>query len=105
MSAPLTSAVQNPSDPDATYDGHKGVGYQVQIAEAATEVASLEAKRNTAAHLPTLDFFATHGQTGQNATVDSLAGRGGDDGGAAADRWSRSLGGGARSGSPYWHMD
>jgi hypothetical protein len=25
--------VQNPSDPDATYDGHKGQGYQVQIAE------------------------------------------------------------------------
>jgi hypothetical protein len=25
--------VQNPSDPDATYDGHKGPGYQVQIAE------------------------------------------------------------------------
>ncbi len=25
--------VQNPSDPDATYDAHKGQGYQVQIAE------------------------------------------------------------------------
>jgi len=25
--------VQNPSDPEATYDGHKGQGYQVQIAE------------------------------------------------------------------------
>ena len=25
--------MQNPSDPDATYDGHKGKGYQVQIAE------------------------------------------------------------------------
>jgi len=24
---------QNPSDPDATYDGHKGPGYQVQISE------------------------------------------------------------------------
>jgi hypothetical protein len=27
------SVMQNPSDPDATYDGHKGQGYQVQIAE------------------------------------------------------------------------
>jgi len=27
--------IQNPSDPDATYDGHKGVGYQVQICESA----------------------------------------------------------------------
>jgi hypothetical protein len=25
--------MQNPSDPDATYDGHKGPGYQAQIAE------------------------------------------------------------------------
>jgi hypothetical protein len=25
--------MQNPSDPDATYDGHKGSGYQAQIAE------------------------------------------------------------------------
>jgi hypothetical protein len=27
------NVMQNPSDPDATYDGHKGSGYQVQIAE------------------------------------------------------------------------
>jgi len=25
--------MQNPSDPEATYDGHKGKGYQVQLAE------------------------------------------------------------------------
>jgi len=25
--------MQNPSDPDATYDGHKGPGYQVQLSE------------------------------------------------------------------------
>ncbi|HJZ91554.1 MAG TPA: transposase [Gemmataceae bacterium] len=28
--------IQNPSDPEATYDAHKGVGYQVQIAEACS---------------------------------------------------------------------
>ncbi len=28
--------VQNPSDPDATYDAHKGQGYQVQIAETCS---------------------------------------------------------------------
>jgi len=27
------NVMQNPSDPDATYDGHKGPGYQVQITE------------------------------------------------------------------------
>jgi hypothetical protein len=29
-------SLQNPSDPDATYDGHKGQGYQVQIMETYT---------------------------------------------------------------------
>lgn len=28
-----SAVMQNPSDPDATYDGYKGPGYQVQIAE------------------------------------------------------------------------
>lgn len=27
------TVMQNPSDPDASYDGHKGPGYQVQVAE------------------------------------------------------------------------
>lgn len=31
------NCVQNPSDLDATYDGHKGKGYQVQIAETCSE--------------------------------------------------------------------
>jgi hypothetical protein len=30
------NCMQNPSDPDATYDGHKGPGYQVQIAETCS---------------------------------------------------------------------
>lgn len=29
--------LQNPSDPDATYDGHKGPGYQVQLMETCGE--------------------------------------------------------------------
>jgi hypothetical protein len=39
--------IQNPSDLDATYDGHKGPGYQVQLAE--TCVPSNEVQRITAA--------------------------------------------------------
>jgi outer membrane protein len=38
-------------------------------------VATLEARRARAAHLPTLDFVATHGQSGQSATSESSAGR------------------------------
>jgi len=30
------TVMQNPSDPEATYDGHKGPGYQVQIAETCS---------------------------------------------------------------------
>jgi hypothetical protein len=32
-----SDSLQNPSDPDATYDGHKGKGYQVQIMETWSE--------------------------------------------------------------------
>jgi len=31
------NVIQNPSDPDATYDGHKGHGYQAQISETCGE--------------------------------------------------------------------
>jgi hypothetical protein len=31
-----SDSLQNPSDPDASYDGHKGQGYQVQIMETFT---------------------------------------------------------------------
>jgi hypothetical protein len=31
------NTMQNPSDPDATYDGKKGSGYQVQVAETCSE--------------------------------------------------------------------
>jgi len=65
----------NPNDMQTWVDIAEKQSYQVQIAESAGEVAALEAKRNTAAHLPTLDFFATHGQTGASATTESLAGR------------------------------
>lgn len=34
---PGSTCLQNPSDPDATYDGHKGPGYQAQIAETFDE--------------------------------------------------------------------
>jgi outer membrane protein len=65
----------NPNDMQTWVDLAEKQSYQVQIAEAGAEVASLEAKRNTAAHLPTLDLFATHGQTGASATSESLVGR------------------------------
>ena len=32
-----SDSLQNPSDPDATYDGHKGQGYQIQLMETYAE--------------------------------------------------------------------
>ena len=32
-----SDSLQSPFDPDATYDGHKGVGYQAQISETCAE--------------------------------------------------------------------
>ena len=65
----------NPPDMAAWVDIAEKNAFPIQIAEAAAEVAALEARRSTAAHLPTLDFVATHGQTGASATSDSSVGR------------------------------
>jgi hypothetical protein len=40
-----SDSLQNPSDPDACYDGHKGKGYQAQIAETYTKVEGNDALR------------------------------------------------------------
>jgi len=37
-------SLQNPSDPDAGYDSHKGKGYQVQVMETYTEASNPEEK-------------------------------------------------------------
>jgi hypothetical protein len=42
-----SNSLQNPSDPDATYDGHKGQGYQVQIMETYTTAQEEEEKEKT----------------------------------------------------------
>lgn len=42
-----SSSLQNPSDPDATYSGHKGQGYQVQIMETYTETKDKDEKAKT----------------------------------------------------------
>jgi outer membrane protein len=65
----------NPPDMQSWVELAEKQGYPVQIAEAGAEVAALEARRASAAHLPTLDFVASHGQSGQNATNESSVGR------------------------------
>ncbi|MCP4146555.1 MAG: hypothetical protein GY757_02290 [bacterium] len=42
-----SDSLQNPSDPDATYSGHKGQGYQVQVMETYTETSDKQEKART----------------------------------------------------------
>lgn len=42
-----SSSMQNPSDPDATYDGHKGQGYQVQVMETYNKHEDPDEKEKT----------------------------------------------------------
>ncbi|MCP3865232.1 MAG: transposase, partial [Aestuariibacter sp.] len=42
-----SDSLQNPSDPDATYSGHKGQGYQVQIMETFTRCEDEDEKAQT----------------------------------------------------------
>ena len=42
-----SDSLQNPSDPDATYSGHKGQGYQLQVMETYTDTDDKEVKSKT----------------------------------------------------------
>jgi outer membrane protein len=65
----------NPNDMETWADLAAKQGYPVLVQEANAEIAALEAKRSRAASYPTLDFFASHGQTGASATSESSVGR------------------------------
>jgi hypothetical protein len=43
----FSDSLQNPSDPDATYDGHKGQGYQVQVMETYCDTENKEIRETT----------------------------------------------------------
>ena len=74
--------VQNPSDPDATYDGHKGPGYQVQIAETCVPgnevqliIAALPqtaCASDAAAVVPMLDQLEQGARRPEELLVDTL---------------------------------
>jgi hypothetical protein len=42
-----SDSLQNPSDPDATYDGHKGQGYQVQVMETYCDTENQEVRETS----------------------------------------------------------
>ncbi len=67
-------APPNPDNMDSWVELAEKQSYPVQAQEAAARVAALEARRASAAHLPTIDVVATHGETGQTASTQSAVG-------------------------------
>ena len=65
----------NPENVETWAELAEKQSYTVLVQEAASEVASLEAKRASAGHLPTLDFVAQFGQSGESASTTSTVGR------------------------------
>jgi hypothetical protein len=84
-----SDSLQNPSDPDATYSGHKGQGYQVQVMETyckdeqerekslnlITHV-DVEPAHNSDAHalMPSIDSAEKRNLKPEELTADSLYG-------------------------------
>jgi hypothetical protein len=81
---PDANRIQNPSDPDATYDGHKGAGYQVQIVEtcdSANEVQLIAAvlpqtacETDEAAFVPLLEQLKASERLPEEMLADGLYG-------------------------------
>jgi outer membrane protein len=72
-------APPNPDNMETWVELAEKQSYPVQVQEAATSVAALEARRQRAAHLPTLDAVATYGQFGQSASSTSTTSATGSD--------------------------
>lgn len=74
--------VQNPSDPDATYSGHKGSGYQVQITETCVSENDVQlitsvlpqtaCEPDAAALVPMLDQLEDAGWLPEELLADTL---------------------------------
>ena len=64
----------NPTDMQSWVDLAEKQSYGVQVQEAVSAIAALDVKRNSAAHLPTIDFIAVHQQQNQTGTVNTPAG-------------------------------
>ena len=74
LRADVKLAPPNPTNMQSWVELAEKQSYPVQAQEAVTSVAALEARRASAAHLPSLDVVATHGQTGQSASTTSSVG-------------------------------
>jgi len=62
-----------PNDLQQWADAAEKDSYQVQLQQAALEIAVREVERNRAGHYPTLDLVASHGHAKQGSTTVSAA--------------------------------
>jgi hypothetical protein len=82
-----SSSLQNPSDPDASYSGHKGQGYQVQLMEtystdekkkqlSLVTYVHVEPAHNSDAHalIPAIESVKEHNLSPREVVADSLYG-------------------------------
>jgi outer membrane protein len=68
-------AQPDPNDMQAWVQLAEKQSYPVLAQEATTEIASLEARRNSAAHRPTLDIVGTYGQSTDTGSITNSVGR------------------------------
>ncbi len=64
-------SLQNPSDPDASYSGHKGQGYQVQVMETYTDTDDPEDKAQTLNLITHVEVERAH-QSDANALIPAI---------------------------------
>jgi outer membrane protein len=75
LRADVKLAAPMPNDMQSWVQLAEKQNYLVLQAEAAGEVTAREARRNAAAHRPTVDIFGRYNQSTDNGTVNSLVGR------------------------------
>jgi len=66
-----SDSLQNPSDPDASYSGHKGQGYQVQVMETYTDTDDPEEKAKTLNLITHVDVQRAH-ESDANALIPAI---------------------------------
>jgi hypothetical protein len=66
-----SDSLQNPSDPDASYSGHKGQGYQVQVMETYTDTNDPEDKAQTLNLITHVEVERAH-ESDANALIPAI---------------------------------
>jgi hypothetical protein len=66
-----SDSLQNPSDPDASYSGHKGQGYQVQVMETYTDTEDPEEKARTLNLITHVEVERAH-ESDANALIPAI---------------------------------